>query len=40
MLGKHNTKSVGFVLRKISNFLRLVKDDLGMRTPGVYSIPC
>jgi hypothetical protein len=26
--------------RKISTFLRSVKDDLGLKTPGVYSIPC
>jgi hypothetical protein len=25
--------------RKISNFFCLVKDNLGLRTPGVYSIP-
>jgi hypothetical protein len=40
MLAKHNIKSVGLPSRKISSFLRPVKDDLGLRTPGVYSIPC
>jgi hypothetical protein len=36
----HNIKSVGLPPRKISSFIQLVKDDLGLRTPGVYSIPC
>jgi hypothetical protein len=40
MLAKLNIKSVGLPPRKISSFLRPVKDDLGLRTPGVYSIPC
>jgi hypothetical protein len=40
MLAKHNIKSVGLPPRKISSFLRPVKDNLGLRTPGVYSIPC
>jgi hypothetical protein len=39
MLAKHNIKSVGLLPRKISSFLHPVKDDLGLRTPGVYSIP-
>jgi hypothetical protein len=39
-LAKHNSKSVGLPLRKISSFLHPVKDDLGLRTPGVYSISC
>jgi hypothetical protein len=25
---------------KISDFLPKIKDDLGLRTPGIYSIPC
>jgi hypothetical protein len=40
---QHNagqTECVGLAPRKISTFLRLVKDDLGLRTLGVYSIPC
>jgi len=37
MLAKH-IKSVGLQPRKISIFLRPVKDSLGLRTPGVYSI--
>jgi hypothetical protein len=40
MLSRHNIKSVGLPPRKIANFLRPVKDDLGLKTPGVYSIPC
>jgi hypothetical protein len=39
-LVKHNIRSVGLLLRKISSFLCPVKDDLGLRTPGVYSMPC
>jgi hypothetical protein len=40
VLARHNIKSVGLPPRKITSFLRPVKDDLGLRTPGVYSIPC
>jgi hypothetical protein len=40
MLSRHNIKSVGLPPRKIATFLRPVKDDLGLKTPGVYSIPC
>jgi hypothetical protein len=40
MLAKHNINSVGLLPKKISSFVRPVKDDLGLRTPGVYSIPC
>lgn len=36
MLAKH--KSVGMLPRKISRFLHPVKDDMGLQTPGVYSI--
>jgi hypothetical protein len=38
-LARH-IKSVGLPPRKISSFLRPVKDDLGLKTPSVYSIPC
>jgi hypothetical protein len=38
MLAKHN-KSVGMPPRKISCFLCPVKDDMGLWTPGVCSIP-
>jgi hypothetical protein len=40
MQATHNIKSVGLPPRKISSLLRPVKDNLGLRTPGVYSIPC
>jgi hypothetical protein len=40
VLALHNIKSVGLPPRKLSGFLWPVKDDLGLRTPGVYSIPC
>jgi hypothetical protein len=40
MLARHNIKSVGLPPRKISSFLHPVKDSLGLRTPGVYCIPC
>jgi hypothetical protein len=37
----HGTSSlVGLLPRKIPNFLRSVKDDLGLKMLGVYSIPC
>jgi hypothetical protein len=39
MLSWHSIKSVGLPLRKTANFLRPVKDDLGLKTLGVYSIP-
>ncbi|PNF41399.1 hypothetical protein B7P43_G14428 [Cryptotermes secundus] len=40
VLSRHNIKSVGLPPKKISNFLRPVKDHLGLRTPGIYRIPC
>jgi hypothetical protein len=41
VLSKSNIKSVGVLLRNISkSFLQLIEDDLGLRTPGVCSIPC
>jgi hypothetical protein len=40
VLSRHNIKSVGLPPRKIYSFLRPVKDRLGLRTPGVYRIPC
>jgi hypothetical protein len=39
MLTKH-IKSVALPPRKIFNYLPLVKDAQGLRTPGIYSIPC
>jgi len=40
MLAKHNIKSVALPPRKIISHLPPVKDALGLRTPGIYSIPC
>jgi hypothetical protein len=40
MLAKHNIKCFGLPPRQVSSFLRPVIDDLGLRTPRVYSIPC
>jgi hypothetical protein len=39
MLAKHNIKSVTPPPKKIFSYLPLVKDALGLRTPGIYSIP-
>jgi hypothetical protein len=38
MLGKHNIKSASLPPRKIYNYFPPVKDALGLRTLGVYSI--
>jgi hypothetical protein len=40
VLSRHNIKSVGLSPKKVSGFLRPVKVNLGLRTPGVYRIPC
>jgi hypothetical protein len=40
MLAKHNINSIALPPKKISNYLPLVKDGVGLRTPGMYSIPC
>jgi hypothetical protein len=40
MLSKHNIKTVGLLPRKLSSLLRPIKDDLALKMPGVYSIPC
>jgi len=39
MLAKHNIKSVALPPRKIFSYLPPVKDVLGLRTPGIYSMP-
>jgi hypothetical protein len=39
ILMKH-IKSVKLTHKKIFSYLPLVKDALGLRTPGIYSIPC
>jgi hypothetical protein len=40
MLARHNIKNVAIPPRKIFIYLPPVKDALGLRTLGVYSIPC
>jgi hypothetical protein len=40
MLAKHNIKGVAMPPKKIYNYLPPVKDPLGLRIPGTYSIPC
>ena len=40
MLAKQNIKGVALPPRKISSYFPPVKDALGLRTLGVYSIPC
>ncbi|KAJ4446315.1 hypothetical protein ANN_13010 [Periplaneta americana] len=40
LLRKHGIKTIHKPPTKIQNLLRPVKDDLGLRTPGVYEIPC
>ena len=40
MLAKHNIKSVALPPRKIASYLPPVKDALGLKTPGIYRIPC
>ena len=40
MLAKHTIKSVALPPRQIISYLPPVKDALGLRTPGIYSIPC
>jgi hypothetical protein len=40
MLAKHNIKSIALPPRKIYSNLPPVKDALGLRTPGVYSVQC
>jgi hypothetical protein len=39
-LAKHNINSIAIPPRKISSYLPKVKDAVGLKTPGVYSIPC
>jgi hypothetical protein len=40
LLARHNIKSFGSPYMKLSSLLHLVKDHLGLRTPGLYRIPC
>jgi hypothetical protein len=39
MLAKHDIRSVALPLRRIFSYLPPVKDALGLRTPGTFSIP-
>ena len=40
MLAKHNIKSVALPPRKVFSYIPTVKDALGLRTLGIYGIPC
>jgi len=40
MLAKHNVKRVALPFRKVFSYLPPVKDALGLRTSGIYRIPC
>jgi hypothetical protein len=40
MLAKYNIKSIALPQKKISCYLPPYKEQLGLRTPGIYSIPC
>jgi len=40
MLAKFNIKNVAILPRKISSYMPPTKDAPGLRTPGIYRIPC
>jgi hypothetical protein len=40
MLAKHEVKSDGMPPKKISSFIRPVKDELGLHIPSTYIINC
>jgi hypothetical protein len=40
MLARFNMKSVTLPYRKIASYLPPVKDAIGLKTPGIYKIPC
>jgi len=40
MLAKYNIKSVAIPPKKISSYVPPTKDAPGLRTPGIYKIPC
>jgi predicted GIY-YIG superfamily endonuclease len=40
MLAKYNIKSVAILPKKISSYMPPTKDAPGLRTPGIYKIPC
>ena len=40
MLAKYKIKSIAIPPRKVSNYIPPTKDPTGLRTPGIYKIPC
>jgi hypothetical protein len=40
MLAKYNIKSIALPPKKIACYLPPYKEQLGLRTPGIYGIPC
>jgi hypothetical protein len=40
MLDKHNIESVALPPNNIASYLPPVKEALGLKTSGIYSIPC
>jgi hypothetical protein len=40
MLAKYDIKSIALPPKKIASYLPPYKEQLGLRTPGIYSIPC
>jgi hypothetical protein len=40
MLDKHKIESAALPPKKITTYLPPVKEALGLKTPGIYSIPC
>jgi hypothetical protein len=40
MLSKYNIKSIALPPKKLTSYLPSVKQNLGLRTPGIYSIAC
>jgi hypothetical protein len=40
VLSKHNIKTVSLLSKKLSSLLQPIKDDLGLKTRGAYSIHC
>ncbi len=40
MLARYNINSVALSYKKIANYIPPVKDAIGLKTPGIYKIPC
>jgi hypothetical protein len=40
LLVKHNIKTIHILMKKTSSTLRLIKDNQGLQTSGIYCIPC